>query len=181
MKQLIEDSPVEGCIDSCRRTIMLVEDLAARSYFRGRKESTLGEHLRHCLDHFECFLKGLAGGSVDYDARQPKPELATNPKRLRLRFLEVIEALGKLDPHCFSQSLEVRSSACKGSGPVQLQSTVSRELVFLSSHTIHHLEIARLVAEIDGFKIDPDIALAFSTASRLEAERGSYNDSQCAH
>lgn len=181
MKHCIADSPVEGCIDSCQRSIMLIEDLAANDYFVGRKDSPLGEHLRHCLDHFDCFLKGLQGGSVDYDARQPKPELSADPKRLCLRFREVIAALRKLDPQCFGQSVEVRSSACKGSGPVKLQSTISRELVFLSSHTIHHLEIARLVAEIDGFKTKPDLALAFSTEARLQAERPSLNDSQCAH
>ena len=33
-------------------------------------DSSIGGHLRHCIEHYQSFLDGLAGGKVDYDARE---------------------------------------------------------------------------------------------------------------
>ena len=38
-------------------------------------ESSIGDHLRHCLEHYTSFLGGLEAGAIDYDARPREPSL----------------------------------------------------------------------------------------------------------
>ena len=37
--------------------------------------SAIGGHYRHCLDHFDCLLSGVAAGEVDYDHRRRDPRI----------------------------------------------------------------------------------------------------------
>jgi len=40
--------------------------------------STLGQHLRHCLDHYRSMLDGLPDAKVDYDHRTRQAALETS-------------------------------------------------------------------------------------------------------
>ena len=61
-------SAIEGCLEACERCRVLVQAVtgpqSTPQAFPG-----IGPHLRHCLDHFICFLRGVESGDVDYDAR----------------------------------------------------------------------------------------------------------------
>ncbi len=41
-------------------------------------ESSIGDHLRHCLEHYTSFLDGLDAGTIDYDARARDVHIATS-------------------------------------------------------------------------------------------------------
>ena len=49
-----------------------MDGLEDGSYVRAEPmfyNSTVGGHLRHCLDHYESFTAGVSAGRIDYDAR----------------------------------------------------------------------------------------------------------------
>lgn len=157
---------IEGCRESCRRCLALVDSLTPEQYtlsIGGR--SAIGAHMRHCAEHFLCFFHGLAGGRVNYDARERDLALETDPSAIRAalsRIEEQLAALADADP---DQPIIIEVTAASGSEPRALASSIGRELAFLSSHNIHHLALMTVLADLAGGKIDESIGLAYSTES----------------
>lgn len=150
---------LEGCFVACDRCELLLDALDGRTYVE------IGAHLRHCIDHFRCLLRGVAAGAVDYDARDRDPSLERDPARARRALEQVRSELESLDAEALTRPLTVRQSAAPGRDPVASRSTLGRELVFLSSHTIHHLEAMLLRAAARGAELPAGLSLAFSTES----------------
>lgn len=64
--------------------------------------SSVGQHFRHILDHYDCLIHGLDAGQgdgsrIDYDSRQRDPEIEENPKAGIVKIEEVWALLGQLD------------------------------------------------------------------------------------
>src|SRR5438132_13985534 len=54
-----------------------------------------GGHLRHILEFYECFLSGLAGARIDYDARKRDLSVETSRTDARRRIGSLIHRLEK--------------------------------------------------------------------------------------
>lgn len=157
---------LEGCLESLERCIRLVSALQEQGFFeRSQGDTTFGAHLRHCLDHYHCLLRGLETGLVDYDARERDRRLEKDPQRMLQVLRQLRDRLELLAQESMSRELAVRQQASSGSLPVTVRSCLEREWIFLSSHTIHHLEILFRIAKDYGFAVDPALTLAFSTAT----------------
>lgn len=111
-------------------------------------QHTIGKHVRHIVDHYESFLRGLAGSEgdtrVDYEHRLRDQVLETDPATARLRLTGLCTALQALSPRFAREPLQLNHPTA--SKAIELTSSVGRELVFLSSHTIHHMAIIGLLA-----------------------------------
>jgi hypothetical protein len=158
---------IAGCIDACRRCDTLI-GLAGGDRAPSGSYSLIGPHVRHCLDHLRCFLRGLAAGVVDYDARDREVVVEIDPRLARERLATVVEDLRALDPHRLGRPLRVRQSAALGAAPITVDSNLERELVFLSGHTIHHLAIMAILVRGRGLAIPEDLGIAFSTAAHMD-------------
>ncbi len=123
--------------------------------------ASVGTHIRHILDHYFIFLNGLASGMVDYDNRQRHTETESSIKYARGAIGRIATQLGQLSgpdaPLKIKQSVTVRVPT-----PEQ-PSTVGRELLFLHSHTTHHLAVIALILRSENISIPPDIDVAPST------------------
>jgi hypothetical protein len=141
-------------------------DDAGRDVYR-----EVGPHLRHCLDHFECLLQGLDSGLVDYDARDRREILERDPDSFLEAMASIVTRLERLDSDSIRHTLRLRQEATPGA-VAEVESSLERELIFLSGHTIHHIAIVRLLAEASGFRLPPDLDVAYSTATyQREATR----------
>jgi len=155
---------MEGVLEGCRRLhAVAVGAAASRSGF-----AAIGPHLRHCLDHFRCLLDGLGTGRVDYDARARDAELERDPGRFCRALGAIASELDRLDTQTLDRPLVVQQTAAPGRPPAATASSLGRELVFLSSHVIHHLEIMRRILQGFGLELPEPVALAFSTAAHRE-------------
>jgi len=125
--------------------------------------ATLGQHVRHCLDHYEQFLDGVGTGYLDYDSRRRNPEIETHPDQALAQVCSLrsrLETVGSsLEP---TQPVQVKID-CGGAAPSVQASTVGRELQFLISHTIHHFAIIGVMCNAMGIPLDPDFGVAPST------------------
>jgi hypothetical protein len=157
-----ESAALRGCLEVCRRCDALVESVAAES---GEVYSVLGPHLRHCLDHFTSLLRGLSAGVVDYDARDRDEGMEDRPERFRAALAETVSKLGQIEPGDLERSLRVKQLAAPGAESAPVASTLERELIFLSSHTIHHLALMLHLAASRGVELPEELGVAFSTAA----------------
>lgn len=163
----VATAALKGCLEVCRRCQTVVETLAITD--RGRSAyGAVGPHVRHCVDHFLAFFSGLSAGRVDYDARCRDREVEQDPGRA-LEILDLIgvrlESLAGADPE---RPLQVVQLACPEAAPSTVASSLDRELLFLSSHTIHHLALIVELATARGVDLPRSIGVAFSTARYRE-------------
>lgn len=163
----MENSP-NTLIDSTRSTLLeglaLIESVDDNSYAtapQSLQTNSAGNHLRHCLEFFECFLDGPHSEAVDYASR--RRTLAVGEDRLlgMLRIAEVVERLDGLRPVGSNTPVLVRAE--DELGDVWTPSTVGRELEFLRSHTVHHYALIALILRAHQVHVASSFGVAPST------------------
>jgi uncharacterized damage-inducible protein DinB len=133
----------------------------------------VGAHVRHVLDHYESFLGGLESGRIDYDRRERDRQLEIDPELARGRLESAAARLERLPAHELDRPLVV----CTASVPGRLRegaTSLTRELQFLASHTVHHYALIAVLVRLWGVAPDDDFGVAPST---LAYEQGA---SRCA-
>ena len=118
---------------------------------------SIGAHVRHDLNFVDCVLKGLESDIVDYTQRVRDRRLETDRQFAAGRIDEVIVLLRslKVDPRT------VLFVASEIDASLLHRSTVSRELEFVLSHTIHHHAIIK--QRLKDTTLDPKFGVAPST------------------
>ncbi|MCM2269904.1 MAG: DinB family protein [Thermoanaerobaculia bacterium] len=124
----------------------------------------IGPHLRHVLEHYSCFLDGVAARRIDYDARPREEALEASRAAARARIAELVGGLTALAGADLDVAAEVRLECGVGAEDEQWSgSTVRRELHFLLSHTVHHYALIGLLLERHGLTPGPEFGVAPST------------------
>ncbi len=160
------NAAMAGCIDAVRRGLELTEHMDDETYtFAPEGHGSVGEHLRHCIDHFDCFFRDAESGTVDYDARSRSREVEVNRAAAQVVLGEILHGLENLSATSFEQSVRVRQTAAPGQPPLETESSINRELVFLSGHMVHHLALMVLIAERTGAAPSTELGVAYSTAT----------------
>ncbi|MBI1762766.1 MAG: DinB family protein [Acidobacteria bacterium] len=118
----------------------------------------VGSHLRHCLDSYACFLHGLPRGRVDYDQRQRDELTAQDRRHASARLAWTMESLRERLAQEPPDELQVRQDS-----PHWAWSSVTRELQFLLSHTVHHYALMALILRLQGFNSAAEFGVAPST------------------
>jgi len=98
--------------------------------------SSIGIHMRHILDVFDCIFNGLETKKVDLTARK-RNELAESKVAFGLQYFEnVIEKLESLQSMDLDVKVEVKDDL--GLGMVTANYTLASALIQAHSHAIHH-------------------------------------------
>jgi len=141
----------------------------------------IGAHLRHVIDHYECFLAGLETGRVDYDLRERDAELERDRGRALHRLGDLRGSFERLAQRDVERPLavamdcgEVELERSPRQAPARVSavwsdSSVARELAFLVSHTVHHYALVGAMLRLQGIEPGRDFGVAPST---LTYERG---------
>lgn len=157
---------VLGCLEACQRCLAVIDEVES---IEPSAYPAVGPHLRHCVDHFRLLLAGAASGEVEYDARAREERLERDPGAMRHALRAIGDTLADLSEDDLGRALKVTQSAAPGRAPAAFPSRLDRELVFLSSHTIHHIAIMVLAARAVGVEIPASYAVAFSTEAHRDA------------
>ncbi len=127
----------------------------------------IGKHVRHVLEFYDILLCAH-DRIVDYDIRSREAALETDPRKAAERTIELKQKLHDLHGD-EDGSLTVVST--DEHGTLRVASTLERELVFLASHTVHHMAIIRMIGELLGRAVPDSFGVAPSTL-RHEARAG---------
>jgi hypothetical protein len=165
------DPAIEGCVVSLRRCQAIIDQLTPDQYtHQPPGHSSIGEHIRHLLDHFNCLFRGLETGLCDYDARERNPELEAEPGMARSAIDEIISRLEALGDRALDTGLPFCCEIAPNRGRTTLPSTRARELAWLSAHTIHHVAIMVTLANLCGIEMPHGIGLAYSTETYWKSQ-----------
>jgi hypothetical protein len=121
--------------------------------------NSAGKHVRHILEFLLCLEKALQTGVVNYDSRARDLRMEVDAAFSR-EVLVGIQRRFSLYPERF---LELEQDY--GSGPISIQTTFYRELVYNLEHSVHHLAILKVGLETryPELELQAEMGVAWST------------------
>ncbi len=125
--------------------------------------SGIGSHIRHCLDFYGSFLRGLPTGRIDYDARERNAIIETNREAAIAAITATIQQMKALDFLDERMPVIVRLEDASADDSSWCQSSVGREIQALKSHTIHHYALIALMLKLQGVNVSKEFGVSTAT------------------
>jgi hypothetical protein len=131
-----------------------------------------GAHLRHVLEFYQSFLDGLDTSHIDYDARRRDESIERSRHTAAIAINAIIQGLETRSDVQQERIVWVRMEDAQFSGvrDTFMESSLSRELQVLSSHTVHHFALIAVTLRAHGVQLDPDFGMAPSTLRHLASK-----------
>lgn len=110
--------------------------------------ASIGQHIRHILELYSCFLKGLERDEVDYDTRARNAVLETSNSEAVAYLDEIL-----LDLNAITQNRVITlkgNFSCSKGQQINIISSVYRELAYNLEHSIHHQSLIRIGLKVMG-------------------------------
>jgi hypothetical protein len=128
--------------------------------------SSVGQHIRHTLEFYQCLHEQAPLGFVDYDARSRDLRLETDVA-FSASFVEQLSTW----LHQPIEDVYLSMNVFFGQECQQVQTTLMRELVYVAEHAIHHFAIIKIALkeEFPEIKLSPNFGVAFSTIKYQES------------
>ncbi len=119
--------------------------------------SSIGEHIRHIVDFFQCIASAIPQSTVNYDLRERDRQIETN-KDFALSFLyDLIQLFNK--PNVPIQ-LVIGKHASEN---IIVESNLFREIAYNIEHAIHHMAIIKIGLHSLNIEVDKHFGVASST------------------
>ena len=133
---------------------------------------SIGEHVRHCLDHVDALVSADLSSDLSYDRRRRGTPVETDPSTaLRtIQLLRIKIAVGRWSAAAHEPIFVSSTISCDGDVATGM-STLAREMAFVLNHTIHHQATIGLLASLQGCAVPDGFGYAHSTP-RPAAMRG---------
>jgi hypothetical protein len=122
--------------------------------------SSIGQHVRHIIEMFQCLEHGYRTGVVNYENRKRDSSIETD-KNLACELLRSINlGLGKEDKNLLLEGIYHDDS----SDLMQFPTNYYREIVYNLEHTIHHMALIRVgLKEIKDLELPESYGMASAT------------------
>lgn len=144
----------------------VVRQLDAEQFVRPSitlSDATIGQHMRHSLEFFQCLQRGLPKGVVNYDKREHNEALQQNPQRALTALDEIMDFL-RSQPENIPLLLEIGYDRTSDQ-PQSVPSNLYRELSYTIEHAVHHMALIKVgLREVaPGISLPADFGVAVST------------------
>ena len=158
---------IDSAIEILRQGEALLNALDDESYTRRLPAvftSAVGGHYRHCLDHFQCLLDGVADGEVNYDHRRRDARIENDRRFALAETRRIQEECEKIPPLALELPLHVHSKVnYEGEAAPATTSSFGRELMYAVAHAIHHYALLSVMCGLLGVRVPFGFGLAPST------------------
>jgi uncharacterized damage-inducible protein DinB len=134
--------------------------------FAADVSGSIGEHVRHCLDHVSALLSADASSTLSYERRQRGTAVETVPEQAVRQILQLKRGIETWATRSLDEPIRVTSMISPAGDAVTGWSTLARELAFVLSHTIHHQAIIGLLLTVHGHEVPDRFGHSPSTPAR---------------
>ncbi|NEW80136.1 MAG: DinB family protein [Gelidibacter sp.] len=153
---------IEAIEENLKRGIQLLNCISDEEYNNttiAPYYSSIGVHMRHILDVFDCVFEGFASGNINLINRK-RNELAENyPLHGIAYFQDIIQRLKLIEKEDFNKIVLVTDDL--GLGIVSTNYTLGGILIQAHSHAIHHFASVGYVISQLGIAL-PDADFGFN-------------------
>lgn len=123
-------------------------------------DSSIGQHLRHILDHYRALVLAKATTLVDYNRRWRDSPMEHSVVAAKEQVRAAMSELASMQP----ATVRVRSEIDANTGfCVDMTSSVERELLFAASHAIHHFALVAILLRALGKPVPEGLGIAPTT------------------
>jgi uncharacterized damage-inducible protein DinB len=102
---------------------------------------SIGEHVRHCLDHVAALLAADSMETLSYDRRRRGTAVESDPAEALRQLASLKSVSVAWSSRSLDEPIRVASMISPSGETLAGWSTLARELAFVVSHTIHHQAI----------------------------------------
>ena len=161
-----------GTLKALKMVIASIDDQEYQHITKPAFQSSLGQHARHIVEHYQCFLKQVnQGKQFNYDLRCRDTRLENNRD---ICIEEVDNIIAELERF---QILDIDVSISDDYSQYGARSSICRELMFLISHTEHHNAMIAAMRRLAGVEVDSEFGVANATLIhekrvKLDANQG---------
>jgi hypothetical protein len=155
--------PLVDLLHQMRTMIARLDDIDYAMPAPGRTSGGIGGHVRHCLDHVSALLASTRTGLCAYDRRHRGTDIETSRVAAIDAITDAMIGVLQLDASTLASDVFVETQLDPAGGMVITRSSVSREVAFLISHTIHHNAIVAQMLHVRGIEVTPQFGLAPAT------------------
>jgi hypothetical protein len=122
--------------------------------------ATIGQHVRHVIELFQCLQNGYDEGVVNYEKRKRDYRIETDKEFAAMLLRRIFGNLDKpnkrivLEAEDYNETMET----------VTIPSNYYREIAYNLEHTIHHMALIRVgINEVSSIMIPDEFGVAYST------------------
>lgn len=128
--------------------------------------ATIGQHVRHIVELFQCLENGYENGSVNYENRKRDKQIETDKAQAIKLLHDISSRLIRED-----KAIRLEMSYDEHSHEtVIVDSNYYREVVYNLEHTVHHMALIRVgVAEVSDITLPEGFGVATSTMKHRES------------
>ena len=132
------------------------------------ENGTLGRHVRHILEFYECLFMSCADDAVCYDDRKRNILLEEN---IRFASDYVDQIIDKIEKVNINKRLLLKSKY--DNAEILMESSLFREIMYNIEHTVHHLAIIRIAvsSELTYIDLSATFGYADSTVQFLKLQK----------
>lgn len=139
-------------LEQCERLVSQLSDEAYRAPSAVMAGGTIGQHLRHTLDHFAAVAAAADNPSapIDYDHRRRGVPVETDRAVALAAISGLAGRLRAILAPASATPVAVRVMLAEDGAEATLASTLGRELAFAAHHAVHHHAMIKAIAQEHG-------------------------------
>jgi hypothetical protein len=123
-------------------------------------QATIGQHVRHIIEMFQCLELGYESGVVNYENRRRDKHTEQNKDFAIFQLKEIEQGITKADKPLLLEGVYNDDSA----NIMQFPTNYYREIVYNLEHTIHHMALIRVgLKEITQIDVPETYGVASAT------------------
>jgi len=150
-------------LEQCRDFVATITPGAYTTPCELMFNGTIGQHVRHALDHFNAALAGLDGATIDYDHRQRDTVIERDPSAAARAIDDILAVLDGAPESSPDRGVTVRVMISSEGDECELGSTFAREIAFAAHHAVHHHAMIAAIAHTLSVPVPPGFGKAPST------------------
>ncbi len=122
--------------------------------------ATIGQHVRHIIELFQCLEMGYEAGIINYEKRKRDHRIETDKVLATELLKNIFRQLDKPDKEIIMQAEDY----CETAGVINIPSNYYREIAYNLEHTIHHMALIRVgINEVSQVELPAEFGVAYST------------------
>ena len=143
--------------------VSLIDAISEETYCDvtvGPYYSSIGSHIRHALDFFDCIIAGIQSNNIDLTARKRDEKISTQPELAKEHIYTIQQQIASFKNVNTDYLLHVTDNL--GDGKVTVMYTLESILAQANTHATHHYAIISYMLcalnvniEIPGFGYNP--------------------------
>ena len=140
-----------------------LNQLSNEEYTRSSKilmNATIGQHVRHIIELFQCLEKGYHSGLVNYEKRKRDYKIETDKELAAALLKDIYTHIEKPNKEIILEAEDY----CDSVETVAIPSNYYREIAYNLEHTIHHMALIRVgINEVSCVVLPDEFGVAYST------------------